>query len=70
MKACCHPRARIRNPVTADIQSTVTGFARIMSELARERSDRVNQRVSTISRAGKTKLSATPSRKRSSTSSQ
>ena len=70
MKACCHPRARIRKPVTADIQSTVTGFARIMSALARERSVRVNQRVSRISNAGKTKLSATPSSSRSAANSQ
>jgi hypothetical protein len=70
MNARCHPIDAIRNPVTADIHSTVSGFPSIITAFARDRSARVNQRVSRISMAGNTKLSATPSSTRSTTSSQ
>ena len=66
----CQPTAWIRNPVTAAIQVTVTGLPRMRMALARERSARVNQWVSRISIEGKMRLSATPSKSRSTTSSQ
>ena len=66
----CQPNALIRNPVTADIHNTVTGFPRIRIALARDRSARVNQFVSKISIEGKIRLSATPSNSRSRASSQ
>ncbi len=66
----CQPTAWIRNPVTAAIHMTVTGLPRIRIALARERSARVNQWVSRMSIDGKMRLSATPSRRRSATSSQ
>ena len=63
---CMLPAERsMRNPVMADIHSTVTGLPSISSVLARERSARVNHRVRISSSAGKIMLSATPSRKRS-----
>ena len=65
MNVCCQPTRSMRNPVMADIHSTVTGLPSISSVLARERSARVNHRVRISSSAGKIMLSATPSRKRS-----
>jgi hypothetical protein len=58
------------SPVIADIQSTVVGFPSIRIVFARDRSARVNHRVSRCSITGKIRLSATPSKNRSSASTQ
>jgi len=46
----------------------VTGLPKIRRELARDRSDRTNQRLSRTSMEGKTAPSITPNRKRTSIS--
>ena len=69
MNVCCQPKRWIRKPVIADIQITVDRIPQDQyREFARDRSARVNHRVSRSSIAGKMQLSATPSSKRSSAS--
>src|SRR5579863_7160012 len=58
------PREWTMYPEAMDIQMIVTGLPKISRELARERSDRTNQRLRRTSIEGKTAPSITPNRKR------
>src|SRR5579863_10773014 len=58
------PREWTMYPEAMDIQMMVTGLPKISSALARDRSDRTNQRLRRTSIEGKTAPSITPNRKR------